>query len=214
MSRSIDHISSSPLEWPEEYDRTREFKREEWPGRLDGKTDGEIRDDLIHEAELTGDPEKALVISTNLETYEKNGRQVPYANQSEPDDPGVAVYLHIEGTPRAFACDRYEKVHGNMRAITITLRDMRHIEKRGVNEGERIYQGFPQLPAKGETDGPAWWDLLDVDPDSCTMEEVRKAYQEKAKEVHPDRGGSKEEFNQLQTAYEQANTYIADQVTS
>jgi hypothetical protein len=36
----------------------------------------------------------------------------------------------------------------------------------------------------------------------CTPDDVKKAYRAGAMKAHPDRGGSKEEFNKLQTAYE------------
>jgi hypothetical protein len=41
-----------------------------------------------------------------------------------------------------------------------------------------------------------------------TAEDVRMAYREKAKAVHPDRGGSATQFQQLHEAYEQALEYV------
>jgi hypothetical protein len=38
----------------------------------------------------------------------------------------------------------------------------------------------------------------------CTVAEVKAAYRELAKRVHPDQGGSHSEFLELQAAYEQA----------
>jgi len=210
--KNFDDISAYPLDWPNQYERTDEHDQVRWPGNLKGKTGGDIRDDLVQEAEKTADDEVSIVISSNLETFERGGRQVPYANNRRPDDPGIAVYLTIDGAPKVFACDRYRKVQGNMRAVTTTLRDLRRISKRGVNEAERAYQGFAQLPSKGETEGSAWWQILGIDPDTDTLEDVLHAYRERAKEVHPDQGGSQEAFTELQKAYEQANDYYADQM--
>jgi hypothetical protein len=42
-----------------------------------------------------------------------------------------------------------------------------------------------------------------------TLEDVKQAYLEKAKQVHPDRGGSPEEFNALQGAFERAKAFVA-----
>ena len=40
-----------------------------------------------------------------------------------------------------------------------------------------------------------------------TLEDVHKAYKARAREVHPDRGGSQSAFLQLQEAYEEAQAY-------
>lgn len=42
----------------------------------------------------------------------------------------------------------------------------------------------------------------------CTADDVHKAYKAKARDAHPDRGGSKDDFVRLQEAYEQAQEYV------
>ena len=42
-----------------------------------------------------------------------------------------------------------------------------------------------------------------------TLDDVTQAYLEKAKQLHPDRGGSPDEFNVLQEAFERAQAYVA-----
>jgi hypothetical protein len=61
--------------------------------------------------------------------------------------------------------------------------------------GERVTQYAGQ--------SAACFSLLGL-PFPCTVAEVRAAYRTLAKRVHPDRGGSHDEFLQLQAAYEQA----------
>jgi hypothetical protein len=50
---------------------------------------------------------------------------------------------------------------------------------------------------------PACFDLLNLSF-PCSIAEVKVAYRELAKRVHPDRGGSHDEFLALQAAYEEA----------
>jgi hypothetical protein len=42
-----------------------------------------------------------------------------------------------------------------------------------------------------------------------TLDDVKQAYLEKAKQTHPDRGGSPSEFHIIQEAFEQAQAYVA-----
>ena len=44
------------------------------------------------------------------------------------------------------------------------------------------------------------YDILQVDPD-CDREEIESAFWRRAKEVHPNNGGSVEEFRRLEDAY-------------
>jgi ferredoxin len=45
------------------------------------------------------------------------------------------------------------------------------------------------------------FDVLRVDPDAAD-DEIRRAYRHRAKEAHPDQGGSVEEFQRVKAAYE------------
>jgi hypothetical protein len=42
-----------------------------------------------------------------------------------------------------------------------------------------------------------------------TLDDVKRAYLAKVKDAHPDRGGDRADFDRVQTAYEQANEYLA-----
>lgn len=203
---TLDHISSHPLDWPDGVSRTEPYARHSWPGRTSDDF-GDTKRDLVEEAESIADTTHAIVVSTNQPTYQDGGRDVPYAPSSRgrPDDPGVAVYVVKGGSPRVFACDQYETLEGNMRAVRLTLKQLRRIEKRGVNEGQRAYQGFQQLPPEGgttDTHVPMWWDILDVSR-NASPQEVKDAYREKAKNAHPDQGGTTKQWNRLRDAYQE-----------
>lgn len=67
--------------------------------------------------------------------------------------------------------------------------------------------GFPKqqrAAGGGGAGGSAdreYYDTLGVDP-SCTEEELKRAYKKRSLRAHPDRGGSDEEFKQLNEAYQ------------
>lgn len=51
--------------------------------------------------------------------------------------------------------------------------------------------------------GRSLWDILGVGP-KATLDEIRKAYRKRAKETHPDQGGTAEAFRELLKAYDAA----------
>lgn len=208
--------SAYPLEWPAGYERTPARKRSRWPHK--GLTFGAARDSIFDEfdstSRTTAQRITGVVISTNLETYERGGRHYAYANQPTPDDPGVAVYFMLGGKPRVLCCDAWKSVEANMRAIAITVRDLRRIQKRGVSDFlPRAYSGFEtkQLPDEAGPDaGGAWWQVLGVSPDA-SEEEIHRAYRQRAKETHPDTGGSHEDFHRVTEAFNEAIFHLEEE---
>ena len=128
------------------------------------------------------------VISTNR-PVRRDG--LPYASAREPDDPGVAVYFEREGDRVCFACDQYDRVWKNMRAIQKTIEAMRGIERWGSKEMlDRAFTGFTALPppdAPIEMGGPdalpkPWHHILGVSADAA-WSEIRSAYRERMREA-------------------------------
>ncbi len=52
-----------------------------------------------------------------------------------------------------------------------------------------------------EVDNTKFYNLLQVEK-TATMDEIRKSFRKLALKNHPDRGGDKEKFQELQNAYE------------
>ncbi|MCG8451195.1 MAG: hypothetical protein MI725_16630 [Pirellulales bacterium] len=67
---------------------------------------------------------------------------------------------------------------------------------------------MPHSRSQNSPDGrPDFMVLLGLGP-PYALEDVKAAYLDKAKEMHPDHGGSPEEFDALHKAYEQAQQYL------
>jgi hypothetical protein len=194
-------IDATPLQWPIGQPRTTR--------RIDARFKTKmvfVVGDLVNELKLLG--ARDVVISTNA-PVSRNG--TPYANSSEPDDPGAAVYFdrrvrnmrsHDPDTwkPFVIACDTYRKLVWNLRAIGMTVEALRTIQRHGASSMlEQAFTGFAALPSVGHT--KPWWEVLGVSEDA-TREEIRKAVAELAKIHHPDVGGSHERMSEINAAFE------------
>lgn len=190
--------SAFPLSWPVGWKRTktRLFSRFDQPSVAKG------RDHLIAELGRMGVPDYRVVISSNI-PLRRDG--LPYSNQKEPDDTGVAVYFKIDGIPKALACDKWRTVGENLWAIAKTVEATRGIERWGSVTMEQAFAGYTALPQKTED---SWPDVLGV-PQTASMDEILSAYRTKAKTTHPDIGGSQEAFTRVQRAFENAKQFRA-----
>lgn len=190
-----------PLQWPAGWKRTHGQERER--GAFDGTLD-RIRTELYQEIDRIALGRSArfrtmkhlVVISTNL-PLRKDGEF--HASARKPDDPGVAVYFTRKEKPLCFACDKYDEVWKNLRAIQKTIEAMRGIERWGSSTLlERAFTGFAALPEKSHA---GVWDTLGLDAETATEETVMAAWREKAKTCHPDvAGGSRARWDELDTA--------------
>lgn len=184
-------IESYPLYWPEGRPRTKQRTY----ARFDTSM-GVARDKLMHELRLLG--AKELIISTNM-PIRRDG--LPYASAREPGDPGVAVYFKYKGKQHCFACDRWDSIKDNMQAINLTISALRGVARWGTGDMmEQAFRGFEALPAPMAM-RESWAEILGVKAHAST-EEIKQAYIAKAKQYHPDRGGSNEEMNKINSAWE------------
>lgn len=175
-----------PLEWPLGWLRTREPKASSFSKK---RTLAQARDALLKELRRLGC--KREIISSNV-LLRRDG--LPRSDGGQPFDTGVAVYFWLwgeEGTARVLACDRWRKVEENLHAITLHIEALRAVERYGVGTLDRVFEGYRALPADssiGSTHRP-WWEVLGVS-DCATQEQIQAAFRERAREAHPDHGGS------------------------
>jgi len=181
-------MEAHPLHWPRGKQRSKHGQYARFKTSF-----AHSRDGIMRQISLLGG--KLPIISTNI-PLRRDG--LPYASQKEPEDSGVAVYFTLKNTQMCFACDCWEKVADNMQAIHKTIEAIRGIERWGSKDMlEAAFTGFQALPspdAKRE-----WWVVLGVDS-KCTMVDAEGAYKKKAKQAHPDNGGSHEAMAELNEA--------------
>ena len=122
------------------------------------------------------------VMSTNME-LRLDGQ--PRRDKGEPGDPGVAVYFELKGQQKVFACDTFNRVKDNIRAISLTIEALRAISRFGATDMlERALTAFEALPAPRSC-----WQVLGIPPKSPAAE-ISRVYLHKIKSAHPDAGGT------------------------
>lgn len=180
-----------PLEFPPWEQRTPHRRRAVFQVEFD-----QARDELLHELALL--KADGVIISTNI-LLRRDG--LPYANQREPGDPGVAVYFRWQGRDYCLACDQWDLVKDNLRAIGLYVASLRPIltSRWGVRQADQLMR----VHALPETVERHWWVVLNC-PCSATEEEVRAAYRRQAATAHPDVSGDYDCWHQVQQAYQLA----------
>lgn len=191
----MEHVDAYPLQWPPGRPRTRYPASSQFGKRSYAMAAYEVQ----REIELLGG--KSIVISTNLRLRQDG---LPLASQRMPTDHGVAVYFTYKGRQTCFACDRWDRVEHNIRAIFKTIEALRGITRWGSGDMmDAAFSGFTALPAPIQlgADRP-WWEVLDVEEDS-PHEIVETAYRFERSNQHPDKGGDPVKFNAVQRAWDE-----------
>lgn len=171
---------SHPLQYPSGWERTPESERES--SRFEVRRGRAIRHLFKNLRLLGADNYK---ISTDIPTYTQGEKEIPYAD-AKVEDPGVAIYFEYNGTTHAMACDKWDDVRSNIRALGKTVEALRGIEIWGSSEMmQTAFKGYERLPS------PETYEDKDL-----------KELKELLKETHPDQGGDSEEFKKVKKAYE------------
>lgn len=198
-----------PLHWPTGWKRTARPTLSRF-GKI---TVAHGVHELLAELERLGALE--AIISTNV-PVRLDG--LPRSGEAAPDDPGVAVYYTLKGERYVLACDAWNRVPHNLRAIARHIEALRGIDRWGVGSIEQAFSGYLRLTA-GDGDKPtrSCWEVLDLppppwpSPSPVTEHEVRMNYRALARDLHPDApSGSTEAFSELGRALGQARAYLLD----
>jgi hypothetical protein len=197
-------VKPYPLCWPLAQPRTRVRMRSRFGGKQGRWTFGRARDDLLDEIERLH--ASHTVLSTNVR-LRLDG--IPYANEREPDDPGVAVYFRRKGKPFVIACDTYDRIADNCRAIMLTIAALRSIERHGSSSLlEQAFSGFSALPP-ARTGIRPWREVLGVGEGLLSLVFAEARFRELASRHHPDRGGSHERMAEINDAIRRAREELS-----
>lgn len=184
-------MEAYPLHWP--VGKPRVSRRER--SRFDVSF-AKARDELFNELYRMG--ARMPVLSTNI-PLRRDG--LPYANEKEPADPGAAVYFTWKDRQMCFSCDRWDLVKDNIQAIRHTVSALRGLERWGTGDMvEAAFRGFEALPAPGKRN---WNEVLGVRPD-VPLSDIEAAYKRRAKDAHPDNGGSHDQMSEINEAIREA----------
>lgn len=138
-------------------------------------------------------------------------------NAREPAHPGVILSFESKYGPLQYHTDAFPLWRQNVRAIALGLEALRKLERFGITQRGQQYTGWARLgPGTGQMNGavPAMTAdrareviaeimglhktaLVKAEPDT-----IREMYRLATKKVHPDKGGAREEWDQLAKAAE------------
>ncbi len=126
--------------------------------------------------------------------------------------PGVVVSFESQFGPLRYATDAYERVYGfgmqswqaNLRAVALTLGALRAIDRWGVSKRGEQYSGWRALEAGGRTtfptaDAALRW-MAGMDDADALPQNARAIYRNLARRMHPDAGGSQDDWDRLDAA--------------
>lgn len=180
----LQNVSAYPCQWPVGWERTPKEQRKRSRYRVGFATS---RDGIVSRLTLMG--ARDIVISSNVQ-LRRDG--LPLASEKEPTDPGVAVYWVVSNEPFAVACDQWEKVRENMRAVCVALNAMSQLESSGASQiTRRACLGFKALPAVIDFDWRAYLGRPGWEP--ASMADIAEAYRQRVRFCHPDLNGGIQE---------------------
>lgn len=128
-----------PLQWPAGIRRTPDQDRRRGSFQVSAAS---ATQSLVDEIARSGGHD--VVISSNL-PVRRDG--LPYANAREPSDPGVAVYFTRKAQLLCVPCDAFDRVWKNIRAVALSIKDIRGPEARGCAViADQAFTAFVALP--------------------------------------------------------------------
>jgi hypothetical protein len=152
---------------------------------------------LFRELQLMGVEDHTITVSSDM-PLRNDG--MPRSDRGEPADPGIAVYFKFYGRDLSFACDSYLTTRDNIRALALTIKALRGIQRWGASDlMDRAFRGFAALPVQATS---PWRETLGFkEHELVTADKIESRYRELVKKHHPDYNPndpySEERFRQI-----------------
>jgi hypothetical protein len=103
-------------------------------------------DELEHELDTIGAKEVTIEIDMEQRELRRNGE--PFASARARTTPGIVLhYTSKDGRAVTMPCDRYHTWQANVRALMLTLRALRAVDRYGATSSGEQYRGWTALPA-------------------------------------------------------------------
>lgn len=93
--------------------------------------------------------------------------------------------------------------------VVLALEDLTRMVERGIYDLSTWVAGMKYLPPAA-VEVPSFMQFLGFKQIPSGPEEVKKRYRQLAKQIHPDVGGTQEDFEKLQRAAEQSLKYFGE----
>lgn len=166
--------SAFPLHWPENWPRTPAPMKSQFKTSLSGALKN-VQDSLKRFHADSGKECKEVLISSNVTLGAQN-----------PKDSGVAIYFTWDGINTCIAVDRYAKVEENLQAIHHVIEAERvKLRHGGLNLVRAAFRGYVALPPPSSSKDAHWSEVLKV-PRTASIQDIDKAYRERAREIGPN----------------------------
>ena len=132
-----------------------------------------------------------------------------YAEEYDLDGVRVAFYLPERNVAITFDARAYFRLKRSDSDLFVVLCEH---EMPGHTLGRRLPFEVPDVflgPDREDDPTTAAFEALGLPP-GADEDDVERAYREQVKEVHPDQGGSREEFTRVREAYATALNHVGD----
>lgn len=185
-----------PLSWPKSWPRATFPVSSSFGAR---SVESAVRE-VTRQLKLLGVVSNHIVISTNL-PLRKDG--LPFSNQRQPNDSGVAVYFSLNKRDCVLAVDKWIKVEHNLWAIAKDIEAQRGRIRWGVGSVDQAFAGYTAIGNGGITTRP-WREVFGTQAQDIARAEINILYKVLSRLRHPDHGGSDAAMAELNVARNEA----------
>lgn len=176
-----------------------------------------ILEKLEKELRMLGSRRGSCVLRTAHQPYHVRLDGKLRADAPKPEHPGVVISFDVYDSvgkryvPMSFECDRFTDYQSNVRAIADAMEALRKVDRYGVSsrgKDKAHYEGYKALPTAegkiGDVDAAVEFIATHsgVSGAEIRASQVARdaAFKRAALKLHPDQGGSQEEFLKLTDA--------------